>query len=112
VEQKDVVIEGQREVSMATIRNERCDPFWKSVGSRLKKWCGRSSGSVFYVVYPPLEDAEEIRNNPERCDPTKWFREEDQYAWFHEAHAVAQRANKHAGIIVALVIEKPRARSQ
>lgn len=91
---------------MTTIKNKVCDPFWKSLGSRINKWLGRSSKSKFYVVYPPLADAEEIREHPERFDPTQWLREDVVYAWFHEANAVANRANRQAGKIVAIVCEE------
>ncbi len=89
---------------MPTLEDNNCNPFWKSVGSRMKKFLGRPGGT-FYVVYPPLDNAEDIRNNPEKHDPSTWLREDETYAWFHEANAVAEKANKHAGVYVAIVCE-------
>lgn len=50
---------------MNSIENRRCDPFWKSIGSRIKKFLGYQPTSKFYVVYPPLDQAEEIREHLE-----------------------------------------------
>lgn len=86
--------------------NQQCNPWLKSIGSCIRKFFGCSPQNVFYVVYPPLDQAEEIRAHPERFKIDDWPREKDVYDWFHEAHLVADAANDKAGLIVAIVCEK------
>lgn len=82
---------------------KNCDLFAESIFSRMTQWFGGNPGE-FYVVYPPLEQAEEIRNHPELFDPSKWEKE-GKYSWFHEANDVADEINTAAGKVVAVVIE-------
>jgi hypothetical protein len=89
---------------MTRIQNRNCNAFLKSIFSRIKKFIGCSSNSVFYVAYPPLEYAEDIKRCPELFDPFEWTRE--TYSWFHEANAEANKANKNAGVVIAIVFER------
>lgn len=91
---------------MATIEDRKCNPYWKSFISRIKKRLGFVSQSIFYVVYPPLKDAEDIKLRPELFDPSTWPREEQAHNWFHEAQEVANKVNQT--MIIAIVCEVKR----
>ncbi len=82
-----------------SVHNKKCNPFWQSIVSKIKKSLGLSSkNKIFYVVYPPLENFEDTH-------PSDWLREEETYLWFHEANAIADKANRHAKRIIAIVCE-------
>lgn len=61
---------------------------------------------MFIIVYPPLDQAEEIRANPELYNPGSWPREQKTFNWYHEAFKVADRVNRENNKIIAIICEK------
>lgn len=83
--------------------SDNCNPFWKIISSWFNCWIGKKSNSEFIVVYPPLEQAEEIRNHPELFNPLDWRRHERNFNYFHHAWAVAEEENIKAKKVIAIV---------
>lgn len=91
---------------MKHMKHENCIEFLKVFSSIFFKVYGYKSTSKFYVFYPTPEQVEEALNYPENVNLDEWFREDDEYSWYHEAFEIADLANQHAGKVIALIIEK------
>ena len=94
------------------MRSASCNESAKVIGSMFQSfwfWLrGWQSPTVFIVVYPPLEEAEQIRFNPDLYNPLDWLREDKEFDWYYQALFVADQANLQANKIVAIICELPR----